>query len=131
MAVDSRTGDVFVAESGEDRVTVFVPEEASGAPVVDQRFRAGAFGEPRRGYRRRSTRAGRAERIRVPVRHGRTARASRRRAYRPVPPGQISAGFGDQGVSVTLDGLQPQRAYYYRVLASNALGRYRRRSSSG
>ena len=121
MAVDSRTGDVFAAESGEGRVDVFVPEEASGAPVVDQvsaqvlsasSARLSAQIDPR------------GERSEYEFQYGTSDCASSPASCVtvPIPAGEIAAGFGDQGVSVTLEGLQPATAYYYSVLASNASG---------
>ena len=125
VAVDSRTGDVLAAESGENRVVVFKPEEQAGAPVVDG-VSARAVGEL--GAAVGADRpARRAQRIRVPVRHRRLRDSPASCATVPVPAGEIAAGFGDQGVSVTVEGLQPATAYYYRVLASNASGSSGRR----
>ena len=48
----------------------------------------------------------------------------------PIPAGEIAAGFGDQGVSVTLEGLQPATAYHYRV-AGEQRERQRGRRAGG
>ena len=121
VAVDGANGDVFVADSVEDRVDVFVPEEGRGSPVVD-------------GVSARVLSAGSAElSAQIDPRgasseyifqYGAVDCASSPRSCTqvPVPAGQLAAGFGDRSVSAVVDGLQPNTAYYYRVLASNALG---------
>ncbi|HTZ64639.1 MAG TPA: hypothetical protein VMB51_11090 [Solirubrobacteraceae bacterium] len=120
-AVDSRTGDVFAAESGEGRIDVFVPEETAGAPVVDgvsaqvlsaSSGRLSAQIDPR------------GERSEYEFQYGTSDCATSPGACTsvPVPARELAAGFGDQGVSVTLEGLRPATAYCYRVLASDALG---------
>ncbi len=43
-------------------------------------------------------------------------------AAAPVPDGAIGAVAGDQGAAVHVEGLQPSTRYYFRVLATNALG---------
>ena len=121
VAVDAASGDVFAAESGEDRVDVFVPEEGQGPPAVD-------------GVSARVLSTGSAELAaqidpdgassEYVFQYGTVDCASSPGSCTstPVPAGQLAAGFGDERVSVTVDGLQPATAYYYRVLAGNALG---------
>ncbi len=121
VAVNSRSGDVFAAEVGEGRVNVFVPEEAPGAPVVDE---ASAQVLSASSARLSAQIDPRGEHSEYEFQYGTSDCASSPASCVtvPVPAGEIAAGFGDQGVSVTLEGLQPASAYHYRVLASNASG---------
>jgi hypothetical protein len=121
VTVDSRTGDVFAAETSADRVVVFVPEEGIGAPVVDgvsarvlsaNSAELSAEIDPRGARSEYEFQYGTAD----------CASAASSCSTVPVPAGQIAAGFGDQRVDVTVEGLQPATAYYCRALASNALG---------
>jgi hypothetical protein len=40
----------------------------------------------------------------------------------PTPEGDLGSGEGEQGVAVRVPGLQPSTKYYFRVVATNALG---------
>ena len=112
---------MFAAEAGEGRVDVFVPEEAAGAPVVDAVSARVLSASSARLSAQIDPRGARSE---YEFQYGTVDCASSPSscATVPVPAGEIAAGFGDQGVSVTVEGLRPASAYYYRVLASNALG---------
>jgi WD40-like Beta Propeller Repeat len=121
MAIDAQTGDVFAAEPNEGRVDVFVPEEAAGAPVVDDLTAQALSSSSARLSAQIDPRGERGE---YEFQYGTSDCVSDPAscATLPVPAGELTAGFGDQSVSVTVEGLQPAGAYYYRVLASNALG---------
>jgi hypothetical protein len=120
IAVDSQTGQVFVAESKEGKVDVFVPEEP-GPPVID-------------GVSSQALTPSSSELSAQIDPHGAETEyvfqygtvdctsAPSSCASVPVPAGKIKAGFGDQSVSVEVAGLQPATAYYYRVLATSSLG---------
>ena len=119
VAVDGKTGEVFVADPTENEVTVFVPEEA-GPPVVDDvssenltpsSVELRAQIDPHGGETEYYFQYGTSDCQENPSSC----------AEVPVPPGKIASGFGDQSVSVEVSGLAPASAYYYRVLASNAL----------
>jgi hypothetical protein len=121
VAVDAQTGDVFAAEADEDRVALFMPEEHAGAPVVDgvsARVLSASSAElsaqidPRGADSEYSFQYGTAD----------CALSGSSCTSVPMPAGQLVAGFGDRRVSVTVQGLQPATAYFYRVLASNTLG---------
>lgn len=122
VAVDGATGDVFVAESGEDKVEVFKPEDEAKAPVVD-------------GVSSENLTPGSSE-LRAQIdpqgveteyffQYGTVDCANSPASCTeiPLPAGKIKSGFGDQEVSVEVTGLAPATAYYYRVLASNSGGR--------
>jgi hypothetical protein len=121
VAVDAKSGDVFAAESGEDRVDVFTAEEEAKAPVVDrvsaQNRRPGSSElhaqiDPEGAQTEYDFQYGTEDCSRSPTSCTQV----------PIPPGVIEASFGDHQVSVEVNGLEPATAYYYRVLASNSLG---------
>ncbi len=121
IAVDSRSGDVFVAQASTNQVAVFEPDTVTGAPVVDgvsSRNLTAASTELRAQIDPRGVQTeywfeyGTADCV--------SEEASCTRV--PVPAGTIAAGFGERQVSVVVGGLQPATAYHYRVLAKNALG---------
>jgi hypothetical protein len=121
VAVDSRTGDVFVVDGSSDSVDVFVPE-APGRPVaedpsarsitpseVELSAQIDPDGSDTHYY----------------FQYGPVDCATDPEGCIDVPaaPGNdLGSGFGAQQVSVTLQGLQPGSSYFYRVLASNGLG---------
>jgi hypothetical protein len=120
VAVDSRTGEVFVAEPGEDKVDVFALEPP-GPPVID-----GVSSEdltPSSALLRAQLDPEGAE-TEYDFEYGTVDCSADPAACVdvPVPAGEIKAGFGDQLVSVEVPGLKPASAYYYRLLASNSLG---------
>ena len=121
VAVDSKTGNVYVLDAGEDKIDLFVPE-GTGRPVVEdlsaQDLTSGevelsasisAQGEDTRYY----------------FQYGTSDCVSDPSSCTDVPasPGaDIGAGFGAVGVSEKLEGLRPGSTYYYRLVAANALG---------
>jgi hypothetical protein len=120
IAVDSASDIVFVPESHEGKVDVFTPEEP-GPPVVDSvssqaltpsSTELSAQIDPRGAETQYYFQYGTVDCV----------TSSSSCADAPVPVGKISAGFGDQPVSVEIAGLQPATAYYYRVLANSLLG---------
>jgi hypothetical protein len=120
LAVDSQSGQVFVAEPGEDKVDVF-GLEPPGPPVIDgvssQDLTSSsallrAQVDPEGAETEYQFQYGAVE----------CAQAPSSCVQVPVPAGEVKAGFGDQTVSVEVGGLQPATAYYYRLLATNSLG---------
>jgi hypothetical protein len=121
VAVDSATGQVFIAESAKDMVDVFEPEAEASAPVVDgvssqnltpSTTELRAQIDPKGAETEYQFQYGTVDCVSAPSSCTSV----------PVPGGKIKAGFGDQRVSVEVTGLQPATTYYYRVLASNARG---------
>jgi DNA-binding beta-propeller fold protein YncE len=121
VAVDGASGEVFVAQTGADRIAVFEPDTETGAPVVD-------------GVSSQNLSANATE-LRAQIDpHGieteywfqyGTADCSSEEAsctQVPIPAGKIEAGFGDQSASVVVNNLKPATAYRYRVLAKNTAG---------
>ena len=121
VAVDSKTGDVFVVDASEDKIDLFTPEPAS-RPVVEDlsvqdvtpsEVEVSALVDPRGSDTHYYFQYGTVDCISEPS--GCTDV--------PAAPGaNLGAGFGAQKLSVTMQGLTPGTLYYYRVLASNALG---------
>jgi DNA-binding beta-propeller fold protein YncE len=121
VAIDSNTGEVYVADAKASRVAVFSPE-AAGAPRID--------GVSFENLSPSSTRL----QARVDP-HGldthyyfqfgtadcRATPASCTDV--PAPPGQdAGSGFGAQPASALASGLEPGTAYFYRVIATNSEG---------
>ena len=121
VALDAKTGDVFVVDGGDDRVDVFSPEPA-GRPVVEDlaaqnltpsEVTVSALVDAKGSDTHYYFQYGTVDCVLDPS--GCTDV--------PAAPGtDLGAGFGAQSVSVTLRGLTPSTTYFYRVLASNGLG---------
>ncbi len=130
VAVDSKTGDVYVVDGGDDKVDVFTPE-AEGAPVVEdlaaQDLSASeallsARVEPHGSDTHYYFQYGTADCASEPSACTDTS----------LPPGaDLGGGFGDREVTATLRGLQPSTTYFYRVLAVNSLGAAEAQRSQG
>lgn len=118
LAVDHATEQVFVIEGGGSKVAVFVPEEMGAPPTIDSVF----------------------ARVLSPtsaalIAHidGKGAATTYTFQYGPAScvsepsscstaTGTLPASFGDQVAEATLEGLQPDTTYYYRVIADNGHG---------
>ena len=120
VAVDSRTGDVYVSDAASGRVAVLVPA-GEGAPVID-----GVFAQDLSASSTRLV----AEvdpdgsDTRVAFDYGTASCLENASACSEVSgsPEEVGAGFGDQASEVTLNGLQPDTTYYYRVIARSSQG---------
>jgi hypothetical protein len=119
IAVDSATGDVFVPELDAGMVDVFVPESVVTAPVVDGVSAAGVGASSERLSAQIDPRGGETEYY---FQYGTVDCALSTTSCRDSAVGKLAAGFGDQEVSLEVTGLEPGTAYFYRVLASNAVG---------
>jgi len=117
MAVDARDGRAFVAEPAADRVAVFDPEEAAGAPVVDEvssRSLSPSSVEVKAQIDPRGLES------EYRFQYGTSDCATNSCA--DVAGGTLPGGFGDREVHAVIDRLTPATAYSYRVLASNTAG---------
>lgn len=119
VAVDSLHGEVLAPDAGEDRVVVFGPEGTAHKPVVDS-VSSKNLTPSSSELRAQIDPGGLATEYHF--QYGTSDCVRNASACVDLPVGTIPAGFGDVGVSVQVDGLQPASAYYYRVLASNGLG---------
>lgn len=123
LAVDAATDQVFVAEGAGDRIAVFVPEEAGARPSIDSlsaqdltptSSRLSATIDPHGSDTHYYFQYGVADCVATP--------GSCTDVPLPAPGADLGSGFGDQSVEVTLEGLQPDTSYHYRVVAQNANG---------
>ena len=121
VAVDSKTGDVFVVDGGQDKVDAFSPE-AGSRPVVESlsaenvtpsEVEVSALVDPKGSDTHYYFQYGTVDCVSEP---------SSCTDVPAAPGSDLGAAFGAQKVSVTLQGLTPGTVYSYRVLASNALG---------
>ena len=118
VAVDARTGDVFVVDGAEDKVEVFAPE-AAGKPVVEGVAALNAT--PSEARVTAQINPGGAE-THYYLEYGTVDCAGDPGGCTQVPaaPGEdLGGGFGVHEVERTLTGLAPGTTYHYRVLASN------------
>jgi WD40-like Beta Propeller Repeat len=112
-------GQVLVAEPAQNRVLVFVPEKEPKPPSVDAISAQNL--SPTQTELKAQIDPGGAQTEYV-FQYGSSECTSNSSACSELPAGQIPWGFGDQGVSVALEGLAPASTYYYRVVAKNADG---------
>ena len=121
IAVDSRTGDVYVVDGGEEKVQVFIAETPAkptvaglaAQDITPSEVALSAQVNPEGSDTRYYFQYGTAECVSEPA------------ACTDVPaaPGiDLGAGFGERAVSTTLAGLLPSTTYHYRLLAGNGLG---------
>jgi hypothetical protein len=116
VAVDSARGIVYVAERG--KIAVFASEGA-GAPTVDSvsaqhlsptSERVNAQIDP---HGTQTT---------YHAQYGRVSCTEQESSCSDTPEGEAGDGFGDVAVQATLEGLEPNTTYFYRVIAKNEHG---------
>ena len=121
VAVDSKTGDVFVVDGAGDKIDVFVPEPASRPMVEDVSVESVTPQEVQLSARVNPEGAD----THYYFQYGTVDCADEPAGCTDVPaaPGEdLGGGFGAQETSTTLQGLMPGSIYYYRVVAGNSLG---------
>ncbi len=121
VAVNSNTGDVYVADAKGDDIAVFVPE-GTGAPSVDEvsfedlaptSTRLNARIDPRGLDTRFYFQYGSADCRATPASCTEV----------PAAPGEdLGAGYGAVAASAEAQGLQAGSTYFYRVIATNEAG---------
>jgi NHL repeat len=111
-AVDASTGQVFVAEPGEDKVVVFAPE-GPGTPVVDS-VTSQALSPTSTELRAQIDAHGRE--AEYEFQYGTSDCVTSPSSCTDLPAGKLPAEFGDQQVRAVVSGLTPATAYFYRVV---------------
>jgi WD40-like Beta Propeller Repeat len=119
MAVDAANGDAFVVDRKSDRVAVFVPEEAAGAPEVDGVSATNLTPISSELHAQIDPKGAETE---YAFQYGASDCESDPSACSELPAGHLAAGFGDRDVSAVVGSLSPATAYFYRVVAKNAHG---------
>ncbi|MGH2865800.1 MAG: hypothetical protein ACRDJX_11210, partial [Solirubrobacteraceae bacterium] len=122
IAVDDRTGTVFVSDSTADDLDVF-ELEASGRPTVDSLSAHSVVASPPlssvMSFQAQIDPMG--AQTSYYFEYGAASCAATPSACVTTPVADIGEGFGDQQQSLELEDLAPG-TYHYRVLAENALG---------
>jgi DNA-binding beta-propeller fold protein YncE len=121
LAIDSAQGIVYVAEPG--KIAVFAPEGA-GAPTIDS---VSAHNLTPGSERVNAQIDPRGARTTYRVQYGTVSCAEPEAsctdtAEQEVGSGQVAEGFADVAVQTSLQGLQSNTTYYYRVIAENEHG---------
>jgi hypothetical protein len=115
LAVNSATGDVYVADAALNKVDLFSPEPP-GAPVVQS---ASSSSVTATGAALEAQIDPHGETTAYHFEYGPTAAYGTRA---PASDAGIGASFEGQSVAVRLQGLTPGASYHYRVLATNGHG---------
>lgn len=119
LAVDHSSGRVFAVDgSGGEKLAVFVPEEAGAAPQVDSLL-AQVLSPTSTALVARIDGHGTA--TTYTFQYGTAGCVSEPSSCSTVS-GELPANFGDQVAEATIEGLQPDTTYFYRVIARNGLG---------
>ena len=121
VALNAKTGKLYVLDAGEDKVRVFEPE-APGNPTVEglaaqnltpTSVALSAQVNPVGADTHYYFQYGTADCVSSP---------SSCTDSPPAPGTDIGDGFSEQGASATLTGLEPSTTYHYRLIATNSHG---------
>jgi DNA-binding beta-propeller fold protein YncE len=129
IAVDSKTGAVFVADEAKGDVVVFVPEPP-GAPAITETH-AGVVDASTASLAGRINPRSEAVDARTTYRfeYGRCVSAAECGSaaavgmWQSIGDGVLPASFEASSVGVSVEGLAPSTAYRYRLVAENGQGR--------
>ena len=121
IAVNAKTGNVYVLDAAEDKVNMFVPEGA-GRPVVEDLSAQDLAPSEVRLSARISAQG---EDTHYYFQYGTVDCVTDPSGCTDVPAspgGDLGSGFGALSVNERVQDLQPGTTYYYRVVARNSLG---------
>ena len=121
VAVDSQTGDVYVADAKGDKVVVFEPEGADTPRVDALSFRDESHTSTRLEAQVDPHGADTHYYFQYGTGDCRVSPSACTAVL--APPGEdVGSGFGAESVSLVAEGLTPGTTYFYRVVATNADG---------
>jgi DNA-binding beta-propeller fold protein YncE/Tol biopolymer transport system component len=117
VAVDSARGIVYVAEPG--KVAVFSSEDTAAAPTID---RVSAQNLSPTSERVNAQIDPNGTKTTYRVQYGTVSCTEQESSCNDTPEQEVGEGFGDVAVYATLEGLEPNTTYFYRVIARNEHG---------
>ena len=121
VAANATTGDVYVADSAEAKIDVFEPEPPGKPTISGLSARNQTSTSAELAAEINPSGADTHYYFQYGTVNCETSPASCTEV--PSPPGSdIGEAFGDQGVSVELEGLKASTTYYYRIVAKNEHG---------
>ncbi len=121
VAIDSKTGVVYVADAIANKVDVF-SLEPPGKPIVTGLSAAKTTPNSTELTAAIDPRGSTTEYVFKFSTVAPASCASSPTCEAPIPHGSIAAGFSDQTASVTIAGLEAGTTYHYTVIATNAAG---------
>lgn len=121
VAVDAKTGNVYVLDAAEDKVDMFVPEGAGPPAVEDVSAQDTSPSEVELSAKI----SPQGENTHYYFQYGTVDCSTDPSGCSDVPVspgGDLGDGFGALSVGERVQGLRPGTTYYYRVVATNSLG---------
>jgi len=123
VAVNAKSGEVYVADSAAEKVDVYEPE-AEGKPAIESSSAQAISATATRLSAKISPDGAETSYVfqysTAPI--SGTGSCAPSCSEVPQPPGELKAGIVQQEVSVEVKGLAPNTTYHYRLLAQNKNG---------
>ena len=122
IAVNSKTGNVYVADAGSSRIDIFVPEPPAKPQIDELSVSSTAASSVTLNAEINPTGADTNYAFRYSTAVVPTAAEECTGACVQLPSSDIGAGFGDVAARDHVQGLAPHTTYHYRVVAKNSFG---------